>query len=120
MITEVALITISCVLFIQMGLADAIKDAFHLRITFVCPKCLTYWCCLFWLVIHKNGIVVSVAASFIASYCALWLSLLHASLALLYNYLYEQITETQDTSQDAERPDSYADTQAGGNEVSDM
>ena len=119
MVKEAALITISCVLFIQMGLAEAISDFLQLRIKIAsCQKCCSFWCCLIWLLTHKNGLVLSVAASFIASYCALWLSLIYDYLAVLYNNLYEQITKTQDTSEDAERPRSSADTQAGSNEVS--
>lgn len=121
MITEAALITVSCVLFIQMGLSDAISDFLQLRIKIAsCPKCCTFWCCLIWLLTHKYGLVQSVAASFIASYCALWLSLLYDGLAILYNYFYEQITETQDTSEASERARSSADLPAGGNEVSKM
>lgn len=98
MLTEAALITISCVLFIQMGLADAIPKALHIRLKIVpCPKCLTFWVCLGWMVWHKYGLIQSVAASFLSSYCALWLALLYDALALLYNYMYEQITQTNDT-----------------------
>ena len=119
MITEAALITISCVLFIQMGLADAIQEVLHIKLRIVsCQKCCTFWVCLLWTVWHGYGLIESVAASFIASYCALWLTLFYDSLALLYNYFYEQITQNPDTSEDAERPESPADTQAGGYEVS--
>lgn len=119
MITEVALITISCVLFIQMGLSEAIQEFLHIKIRIVsCPKCMTWWICLYYLLLHKYGIVESVAASFIASYCAQWVALIYDAVALLYNFLYEQITQNQDTSQDAERPESPADPQAGGDEVS--
>jgi hypothetical protein len=72
------------------------------------------------MVWHEYGIIESVAASFIASYSALWLSLLYDGLALQYNYLYEQITSTKDTSSDSERADNPTDTQAGGDEVSQM
>lgn len=121
MIIEAALITVSCVLFVQMGLADAFQEAMRIRSRIVsCQKCLSFWVCLAWTIIHGYGLVVSVAVSFIASYCALWLSLLYDCLALIYNQLYEQITQTNDTSTDAERPRSSSDTQAGCNEVSQM
>lgn len=120
MITEVALITISCVLFIQMGLCGAIESFLHIEMPIVsCPKCLTWWVCLCYLVLHENGIVVSVATSFIASYCAQWVALIYDAVALLYNYLYEQIS-TPDTSFDSERVESPTDTQAGADEVSTM
>ena len=47
------------------------------------------------------------------------LVLLVMVIALLYNYIYEQI-QTQDTSDGSERSDSPADIQAGGDEVSNM
>ena len=115
------MITISCVLFVQMGLADAIMETLHVSLRLAsCPKCLVFWASLVWLIAHENGLVVSVATSFIASYCALWLSLLYDGLALLYNYIYEEITNHQDTSEDAERPDSPTDIQADSDEVSQM
>ena len=121
MITEVALITLSCVLFIQMGLADAICNLFRVSLRIVtCPKCLTFWSSLAWTLLSEYDPLVCVAASFIASYAATWLALLYDSLALIYNHLYEQITKPQDTSTDAERPRSPSDIQAGGDEVSQM
>lgn len=122
MITEVALITISCVLFVQMGLGSAIEGFLRIRsIVLSCPKCLTMWTCLLYLLFaQKCGLVLSVATSFIASYCALWLALLYDAFAILYNYLYEQITKNQDTSEDAERPECHTDPQAGDDEVSFM
>ena len=119
MITEVALITISCVLFVQMGLCGAIERVLRIRFTILsCPKCLTMWGCFFYLIFNKHGLVLSLATSFLASYCALWLALIYDSLALLYNFIYEQINNPQDTAPDAERPESPADTQAGGDAVS--
>ena len=122
MLTEVALITVSCVLFVQMGLGSAIEGFLHIRsMVLSCPKCLTMWACLLYLLIARDyGAVLSVAASFVASYCALWLALLYDAVAIIYNYLYEQISQTQSTSSDAERPESPADTQAGSDEVYKM
>ena len=121
MITEVALITVSCVLFVQMGLSRVIEGILHLRfIVLSCPKCLTMWFCLFYLVLNNYSPLLSIATSFIASYCALWLSLFYDAVAIFYNYLYEQITQTQDASEDAERSESSTDAQADSNEVSTM
>ena len=119
MISEVALITMSCVLFVQMGLSEAIQEFLHIKVRIVsCPKCCSFWVCLIYGFTHDYGIVVSVAASFIASYAATWLALLYDSLAILYNYLYEQISKEPDTSKASERAESPADTQAGWDEVS--
>ena len=121
MITEVALILISCVLFVQAGLSEAIQETLRVKLRIAsCPRCLTFWACLVWTLWSGNGLVVSVAASFIASYCAVWLCLVYDALALLYNHLYEQITQTQDASPAPEGSGSPADQTAGGDEVSQM
>ena len=102
---EAVLIMVSCVLFVQMGLSEAIQETLHIRIRIAsCPKCLTWWICCAYLVLHDYGIVTSVAASFILSYCALWLALIYDALATLYNYAYETIT--RGTAQD---PDADPD-----------
>lgn len=121
MIKEVALIMVSCVLFVQMGLSDAITRI--LRVHFPplsCVKCLTFWSVLVWSIIAGRNAIELVATSFVASYCALWLSLAYDAVATLYNYIYEQITKTNDTSPDAEKSDSHAGIQADNHEVSKM
>ena len=119
MITEVALITISCVLFVQMGLGSAIEEFLHFRsIVLVCHKCCSFWACLIYLLIAGDiGIVLSIATSFIASYCAQWLALLYDAMAILYNYLYENINQNQGTSEDSERTESPIDPKADSDEV---
>lgn len=95
---DAALITVSCVLFIQMGLSEAIQKVLHIRIQIIsCPKCLTMWTNLTFLILSKNRILDAVAVSFLFAYIALWLALLYDSIAVLYNMCYEKITPTQDT-----------------------
>ena len=119
MVTEVALITVSCVLFIQMGLCEAIEDLLLIKFRVLsCPKCLTMWACLSYFVLHQYSFVPSIATSFIASYLSQWIVLLYDAIALLYNYLYEELTITEDTSEDAERPESPTDIQDDSDEVS--
>lgn len=110
MIVEVALITISCVLFVQMGLCGAIEELLHIRLPIVsCPKCCTFWMCIIHGVAHEQGMIVVIATSFIASYAALWLVLVYDSLARLYNYLYETITpQTKSASKVAKRANSHS------------
>ena len=103
MIKEVALITISAVLFVQMGLSDAIGEILHLRLKIAsCPKCATFWSVLAYCMWNGHGLIGSVAASFISSYAALWIVLLYDALALLYNSIYESITETHGAATDAQ------------------
>lgn len=116
---EVALITVSCVLFVEMGLSEAIQRALHISLRIVsCPKCLTWWICLAYQVTHDYGIIEAVAASFVCSYCALWLALAYDALANLYNHAYETITRgtPQDTEagpdeNDPESPDAVPQMQ---------
>ena len=119
---EAALITVSCVLFIQMGLSGAIQEALHISLRIAsCPKCLTWWICLAYLVTHDYGIVEAAAASFVCSYAALWLALAYDALARVYNHAYETIT--RDTTQGAETGAGASDeagAPAGADEVSQM
>ena len=103
MFEEVALITASAVLFVQMGLSGAIQETLHFRSRIAsCPRCCAFWSVLAYSLLTRNGVVLSVAASFISAYAAMWLSLLYAALALLYNRAYESITETDGAPEDAE------------------
>ena len=112
MVREVALITVSCVLFVQMGLSDAVQEALRFKSKIVsCPKCLTMWCCFAYLLLFGNSLVVSVATSFVCAYCALWLSLIYDAVALAYNWLYESITKKTDAAED---PGEEVPFQAGG------
>ena len=118
MITEAVLITTSCVLFVQMGLSDAIQEATHIYLKVAsCPKCLSFWSTLAYFLFTQHGFIVSIAASFLCAYAALWLSLLYDALALLYNYAYECLTET-DTTEDAEAVPDESTTATATDEVS--
>ena len=115
---EAALIMVSCVLFVQMGLSSAVQETLHIRLRFLsCPKCLTWWICMAYLVTHDYGIILSVAASFILAYCALWLALAHDALATLYNKAYEQLSQTDGTP---ETPEACHAEGSGTDEVPQM
>ena len=103
MFREVALVTISAVLFVQMGLSSAIQEILHLRSKIAsCPKCASFWSVLAYCLLTRQRPIVSVATSFICAYVAQWLALLYDALAVLYNSAYEAITK-----------DAEADTSAG-------
>lgn len=102
MIREAVLITVTCVLFVQMGLSEAIGEILHTKFRILsCAKCMTFWACCFALLSGGYGLLESVAASFISSYCALWLALLYDMLATLYNKLYEQISYSPGSTEEA-------------------
>lgn len=116
---EAALIMVSCVLFVQMGLSGAIQEVLHIKSRVAsCPKCLTWWICLAYLAVHGYGIVLSVAASFILSYCALWLALAYDALATIYNHAYETIT--RGTSEDSEAAAGEAGPETDSDAVPQM
>ena len=103
LIREAGLITLCCVLFINMGLSGAIQKVLHVKVApLSCPKCLTFWFCLAYFLINTKEILFSVTASFIASYLALWLTLVYDLLALLYNKLYGTITKNSETPTDSD------------------
>ena len=112
MIAEAVMLTISCVLFIQMGLSEAIQDKLHFHsVVLSCVKCLNFWVVLLFMLINRQGFVVSITTSFVLSYAALWLSLLYDSLAVLYNKFYEHITKTDDAAESPDKPEA-SDTDA--------
>ena len=114
MIRDAAMVTIACVLAIQMGLVGAVEDFLHYEFRVLsCPKCATFWVSLGVHLLSSRPIIDSVAASFIASYVANWLALIYDAFAVLYNKYYEKLSE-QTTDTDKEEPG------AGSNEVSKM
>ena len=90
---EAILLAVGCVLFVNMGLSDAIQETigFHSRIL-SCPKCLTFWTTFSFLLISRCRIATAVGASFLLSYSALWADLGLSALNKIYNELYEQIS----------------------------
>lgn len=113
---EAALIAASCVLFVSMGLSDAVQGVLRVKLRILsCPKCLTFWTTLVWSLSHGAGFVRSVAASFLFSYVALWATLALDGLSVLYNKCYEIISKTTDTPKDTAKT---VTAEAGSDEVS--
>ena len=115
MIREAALITVSCVLFVQMGLSDAVQETLRFRSRIAsCPKCCAFWCNLGYFLLTGHGVVASVAASFICSYCAMWLAMAYDAVAVLYNRIYESISKEAGATEDAdtEQPSASGDSDA--------
>ena len=101
MIRETALLAISCVLFVSMGLSAAIQETLHFKSKILsCPKCLTFWSVLIFNLLTGTRPVEAVAVSFISAYVALWAALLLDSITIIYNWFYEKITEPQDTDKE--------------------
>ena len=92
---EAAQITVICVLFVQMGLVNAIGKLIHYEFRVLsCPKCLVFWASIGWHLLHSNPLLDTVFASFLSSYAALWLSLIYDYVATKYNQTYKKITDS--------------------------
>ena len=106
---DAVLITLSCVLAIQMGLVNAVGKLIHYEFRVLsCPKCSVWWLSLGWHLFSSRSLLPSVAVSFLSSYSALWLALLIDSLAIVYNRLYERI-EKESTDTDKAEPSTSSD-----------
>ena len=100
MISGAVMLTIACVLFTQMGLADAIQDVLDFRLTMMsCPKCMTYWSVLAYAVLSGRGFLECITVPFISAYAALWLALAYDIMTTIYNRIYEHISKTTDTEE---------------------
>ena len=99
------MVAVSCILYIGMGLHDAVSDVLGVRIRITgCPKCLTYWSVLAYCLLSGCRFVPSMFAAFSLAYCALWASLLLDALAKLYNNYYDK-NQTDDTQESEAQAD---------------
>lgn len=102
------MVMVSAVLFTRMGLSDEIQRWLRLDLKILsCSKCCTFWCCVVLLLAGKNGVVKSVTVSFIFAYLAQWLALAYDIAAMIFNRVYEKITENPGTQEGAEAPDTF-------------
>ena len=112
------MVTVSCVLFIGMGLSGEIQQRLGFSSKILsCPKCCTFWCALVLLLAGRNKLLPSVAVSFGSSYVAMWLALALDALAVIYNKAYEKITQNPGAAEDAGpegSPDSGEDSVKAG------
>lgn len=98
---EAAMIMFSCVAVNHLGLVAAIEDIVRRSLPVInCPKCLTFWCILAYMMLHVGfaDMPKVIAASFLFAYLSLWLQLLLAFTDRLFNYLYDKIHPTTDTA----------------------
>lgn len=82
----VALIFVSSVMFIHLGLGEAVmKFLGYEFVLFRCSKCLSFWCVLGYSFFFTDiPVEMSFAIAFGASYLSLWLMLLLDKLADMY------------------------------------
>lgn len=86
-------IVIACVMYIHLGLGDTLSNIFHSNLyIFKCVKCITWQCVLIYSLFFLHyEVVLSLAISFATAYIALWLDLLLAKLAKVYEKEYEKL-----------------------------
>ena len=91
----IVLVWFSAVMFVHMGLGEAICKTFRIRfILFLCPKCMSFWTVLgYSLLIVKFSIEVSVAVAFLLGYAAIWFDLLLGKLAEIYESMESEKKE---------------------------
>ena len=95
----IALVWFSAVMFIHMGLGEAVERTLHIRFPLLhCVKCLSFWTTLAYsLFVVKLPCEVAIALS----YASLWADLALAKLSIVYEDLYQSVAaETQADSAD--------------------
>ena len=94
---DVVVIAFSCVMFTHMGLVDAMLRVYGIEDRGVpvitCPKCLSFQCVLWFLVLTGHNIIHSIATAFLASYVSIWFDLFLGLMDYLYEYIYKRINE---------------------------
>ena len=94
---DVACIVFACTAMNHLGLIRAIKTVTKCnRLPVVsCPKCLSFWSVLAYGTWHEGlaGLPVTLAASLLCSYTAVWLELIMYAIDTLYNRIYGIIEE---------------------------
>jgi hypothetical protein len=100
---EVAAIMTSCVMAIHMGLVDAVLKFYGIEDKDIpiirCPKCLTFWAVLLFMVLTRHNVILSLATSFLASYVGIWLDLLLGKMDVWYEDIYKRISEGEDPTE---------------------
>ena len=97
---DVAMILFSCVAANHLGLVHAIEKAIDRELPIInCPRCFSFWCVLFYMVLTGHAVIASVATSFLCSALAPWVKLLMGFTDRKYNRLYDKIfAATEDES----------------------
>ena len=89
---------VSCVLFIHLGLGEAIERTLRVRFVLLrCVKCLTFWSMLAYSLIHSLPLESALCLSFVSAYAALWADIPLAKLA----NLYEKLNKDMDAEESA-------------------
>lgn len=92
MCVDIACLVVACTLVNHLGLVDAVEGVINRKLPVVnCPKCLTFWSGLAYLLFNRMPVIQSIAIALLMSYAALWLWLSMGYLDSLYNWIYGKI-----------------------------
>lgn len=108
MMKSVGLLLLCCVLFVHMGMGDAVSKVVRRGLSlFQCVKCTTFWVILAYTVFFTAADpVLCTALAFICSYIALWLDLLLSKFAVWYEKWYKGVvTEERDSDSKGDKKD---------------
>lgn len=95
---RIALVLVSCCLFIHLGMGETISKVLHTDFILLrCVKCLTFWTVLgYSLLCLTLPTVTAICVAFLCAYAALWIDLLLGKMAKRYEELGKDV--------DAEEP----------------
>ena len=90
---DIAEIMIAVVLFENMGMKEAVEKVLKYDFKILsCTRCTTFWATLAYFVYNNGKIIDAISFSFINSYIAVWCELLFGYLTVLYDDIYEEIS----------------------------
>lgn len=90
---SVGCVLLCCVLFVHMGLGDAVSGIIKRNATlFRCVKCTTFWVILaYTLFLTEYKPVECITIAFACAYIALWVDLMFAKISMWYEKLYKGV-----------------------------
>ena len=110
---DVAMILFVCVAANHLGLISAIEGVLKIKLPIInCPRCISCWTVMAYLLITRHALIPSVATSFLCAALAPWLNLLMGFIDTKFNWLYDKIYST------AEDEPSEGDSDEGDTERS--
>lgn len=101
----------------HLGLVGKLEDVIQHSIPIInCPRCITFWGTLIYLMAVSHDVIGAVAISFLLAYLAVWLELVMCVIDHYYMRIYEKFISA--TATDTTATDAHDDD--GNDAVSDM